>query len=575
MIKLINPNLEWGHIDWNKTRRVVREIQERIFKAKKHGKIQIVHKLQLRLIHTREAKWLSVLQVTTLNSGKLTTGVDRVVITSNLQKMALANSLTLNGKALAIRRVMIPKPGKKEKRPLGIPTIRDRAKQNLAKLALEPEWEAVFEPNSYGFRPGRRCHDAIEAIFLNLHHNRVKYVYDADIAKCFDRIDHDALLKKLNTFPQMENQIKAWLKADILLGYSNRSKESLVSTAGTPVLSRSDKGGIISPLLANVALHGLEQHLKSYASTLNINIGSTQHGKLAKSKALGVIRYADDFVIIHQNRQILDLCVLEAKLFLKNVGLEISEEKSKMRDAREGFLFLGFRIILVRKMGRYKVKIMPSKQSCIRLMDNIRDTIKRSKSISSYHLIQSLKPKIIGWANYFRYCECKTTFQRLTNSIFGSIRAWVFRRDTRRGRRAVKSSYFPGGEYFFNSKPHKDNWILVGKTKDKRGQIVHNFLPHISWVESRKHVKIASTHSPYDSTLRLYWAERLAKYSTYPESIKFLLKRQKYQCAHCGSKFNETDRMEIDHLIPRRMGGGDQYENLNLIHRTCHVIASR
>jgi RNA-directed DNA polymerase len=581
MIKLNKINLEWGSIDWDKTRRTVRKIQERIFKAKQKGKIQIVRKLQIALINNRAAKRLSVLQVTTLNTGKLTAGVDRSVITNGKQKMALAESITLNGKALPIRRVMIPKPGKIELRPfrppkvevvqlrLGIPTIRDRAKQNLAKLALEPEWEAVFEPNSYGFRPGRNCHDAIEAIFLNLHHNRVKHVYDADISKCFDRIEHNALLKKLNTFPQMEQQVRAWLKADILIGYSNRPKDIFLSTAGTP------QGGVISPLLANIALHGLEHHLKTYASNLNINIGSTQRGKLAKFKALGVIRYADDFVIIHQNLQILELCIAEAKLFLKNIGLEISEEKSKLRDARESFSFLGFRIILVKDMKRYKVKIMPSNKSCKRLMENIRNTIKISKSISSYNLIKILRPKIIGWANYFRFSECGDTFHRLTNSIFGSIRAWVFRRETRRGRLTVKAKYFPGGEYNFNGKTYKDNWILVGKTKDKKGKIVHNFLPHISWVESRKHVKIVSTNSPYDPSLRLYWAKRLAKHSTYPESLKFLLKRQNFKCPICGSNFNETDHFEIDHIIPKRMGGGDQYDNLNLIHRTCHINKTR
>merc|ERR1712176_1419841 len=165
-------------------------------------------------------------------------------------KMKLVSKLKLDGKTKAIRRVYIPKPGKSEVRPLGIPTIEDRAKQMLAKLALEPEWEAVFEPNSYGFRPGRSCHDAIASLFLSLR-GKSQFVLDADIQKCFDQMDHEKLLKKLSTFDQMENQIVAWLKADIMVGYLKRPDEILQSLEGTP------QGGILSPLLANIALHGL------------------------------------------------------------------------------------------------------------------------------------------------------------------------------------------------------------------------------------------------------------------------------------------------------------------------------
>lgn len=569
MIRL-HCNFEWDSVDWGKIRRYVRGIQNRIFKAKRAGNKQIMRKLQIQLIKSHAAKCLSVLQVTTLNKGKSTRGVDKQIGVSNKQKEKLVLTLTLDGLAKPIRRVMIPKPGKTELRPLGIPTIRDRAKQNLAKLALEPEWEAVFEANSYGFRPGRGCHDAIEAIILNLRHNRVKYVFDADIRKCFDRINHEALVEKLDTFPQMRIQILAWLKADIMVGYANNPKEITLSTAGTP------QGGVISPLLANIALHGLEHHLKSYTSNLNIAIGSTQRGKAAKSKALAVVRYADDFVIIHQNRKILELCIIQAKLWLKGIGLEISEEKSALRDAREGFIFLGFQIILVRIMRRYKVKVMPSSRSCERLMENVRTVVKEAKAWSAYGLIKVLRPKILGWANYFRYSECKNTFHRLTNSIFGCIRAWVFRRDTRNGRIAVKLKYFPIGKTsYFNRQSHLDNWVLRGKSKDKGGRIREIFLPHIVWVKSLKHVKIQDTSSIYDSTLSLYWYKRLLKHSTYPSSIKDLLRRQKCKCAVCNTDFIDSDRMEIDHIIPKRMGGGDQIYNLNLVHKTCHIVKTR
>jgi RNA-directed DNA polymerase len=514
-----NKIVAWNDIDWTKVRRNVRRKQYRIFKAKKLGKKQTVRKLQIRLINSWEAKVLSVLRVTTLNKGKKTAGVDKQIVSTPDQKMKLALSLSLDGKASPIR--IIPKPGKTELRPLGIPTIKDRAKQHLALLALEPEWECVFEPNSYGFRTGRSCQDAIEAIFLCLHHKRVKHVFDADIAKCFDRIDHEALLAKLDTFPKMTNQIRAWLKADIMLGYVNRNKGVLSSTSGTP------QGGIISPLLANIALHGLENHLKNFVSNIPgpISTGNEARGKLPKRKALGIVRYADDFVLIHENQKTLKLCIAETGKWLAGIGLEMSAEKSRLRDSRNGFQFLGFQISMVRRAvyrKQYKVKIIPSAKSCQRLLTNIRSVLIKAKAWSAYSLISALRPKVIGWANYFRFSECKKTFLRLTNSIFGMIRAWVFRRDPRHGRRLIKQKYFPSGRtYVFDYVSHQDNWILVGSQKGKKGRKRENFLPHIVWVVSRKFVKVKETNTPFDPSLKLYWLNRMATHSYYPESIKF------------------------------------------------------
>lgn len=568
-------NVAWNDIDWVKTQHNVRRMQYRIFKATKLEKKQLVRKLQIRLINSWDAKLFSVQKVTTLNTGQKTPGIDKQIATTHEQKMKLALSLKLDGKASPIRRVMIPKLGKKELRPFGIPTIKDRAKQYIALLALEPEWECQFEPNSYGFRTGRSCHDAIEAIFLNLHHERTKYVYHADISKCFDRIDHDALLKKLDTFPQMARQIMAWLKADIMLGYANRNKGVISSIAGTP------QGGLISPLLANIALHGLENHLKDYVTTLPgpISIGNKNRGTLAKKNALGVVRYADDFVIIHENPKTIEKCMVETSQWLKRMGLEINEEKSKIRDARNGFSFLGFQILSVRRAiynKTYKTKIQPSAKSCEHLMKNLRDVMNKAKAASTYSLIQTLRPKIIGWANYFRYCECKKTFSRLTNNIFGMVRAWVFRRDTRHGRLHIKQKYFPSGRtYVYDKIKHNNNWILVGRQKGKNGKIQENFLPHISLVISRKFVKVKGTNSPFDPSLKLYWYNRMAKHSNYPESIKFLLKRQKTRCKICQKTFAESDRLEIDHIIPKSWGGSDKYENLQLIHKACHIQKTR
>lgn len=258
------PMYKWQDLPWKKIERAVFKLQKRIYQASQRGDTQAIHKLQKLLIHSQSAKFLAVRRVTQDNRGKNTAGIDGVKALTPSQRMEMATSLNIKPKASPTRRVWIPKPDKSEKRPLAIPTLQNRAEQTLIKLALEPEWEAQFEANSYGFRPGRCTHDAIEAIFNSICH-KSKYVLDADIAKCFDRIDHDALLNKLNTFPTLRRIIRAWLKAGVV------DEGKLFPTEkGAP------QGGPISPLLMNIALHGLEKQVTS---------------QFPKSH---IIRYADD-----------------------------------------------------------------------------------------------------------------------------------------------------------------------------------------------------------------------------------------------------------------------------------------
>ena len=556
--------LTWNKIEWGNSYNIVRRSQRRIFKAEVLGDKRKVRQLQQRLIRSPQAKLIAVQQVTTLNKGKNTPGVDGFIPTNPSMKLTLAKNLHLNGKASLVKRVWIPKPGKMEKRPLGIPTIQDRAKQALAKLALEPEWEAKFEPNSYGFRPGRSSHDAIEAIFLNLRHKTDKLVYDADIRKCFDRIDHDALIAKLKTFPLMERQIIAWLKAGIMDEYANTPR---CNTTGTP------QGGIISPLLANIALHGLEEHLKEYVSSRKFPKPhpNAARGTRTKKAALGVIRYADDFVIIHQNAEIMEKVILETKDWLAKVGLEISSEKTKLRKASESFTFLGFQIILVKRQEQYRVKITPSKENVHQLTDKTRNIIQNNKSASSYGLIYLLRPILIGWGNYFRYCECKETFKKVDNIIYNQIRAWVFRRATRQGRETVKQKYFPENRvYKFQNRSYKANWILNGTKTLKGGKPKTVHLPKVAWIASENYAKVKETSSVYDGN-HLYWAGRSARYSSLSTRVCNLLNRQKGKCTACKRKFHMEDYMEVDHIIPRSQGGLDQYNNLQLLHRQCHV----
>jgi len=562
--------LTWDNVVWNTSYEKVRCIQKRIFKASILGDTKRVWFLQKLLLRNPHAKLVAVHTVTTLNKGKKTAGIDEQIITSSEDKLKLAQNLRLNGKANLVRRVWIPKPGKTEKRPLGIPTIHDRAKQALCKLALEPEWEAKFEPNSYGFRPGRSAHDAIEAIYLNLHHNEDKYVFDADIRKCFDMINHEALLTKLNTFPLMKDQISAWLKAGIFDQYAKTPKTSIPSM-GTP------QGGVISPLLANIALHGLEEHLLNFVSSRKFPKPHEKAARGAKAKraALGIVRYADDFVIIHRNLAIMQLVIEETKAWLSGIGLTISEEKSALKLASQTFKFLGFQIAYVRKQEKFRVKITPSKDNILHIIDKVRKVIQANKASSAYQLIGKIRPILLGWANYFQFCECKETFNKIDNIVYQQLRAWVFRRAIRQGRERVKETYFPSNlTYKFQGREYHANWILNGSKKIKGDKSLTIYLPKISWVKSRQFVKVKGNVSIYDGN-EVYWTLRNPRYSILSTRVKNLLIRQKGKCSSCNVPFRTGDTMEVDHIIPLSKAGKDMYRNLQLLHRQCHIEKTR
>ena len=279
----LKTTVEWNQVNWRKLERKIYKLQKRIYRASQRGDVKIVRRLQKMLMNSWSAKALSVRRVTQDNQGKKTAGVDGLKSLTPKQRLTLIGELNLGCKVSPTRRVWIPKPGTEEKRPLGIPTMKDRALQALVKLALEPEWEAQFEPNSYGFRPGRSCHDAIEAIYTSIN-QKAKYVLDGDIAKCFDRIDHKALLNKLNSFPAICRQIRAWLKAGVM-----DNMQYFDTSEGTP------QGGVISPLLANIALHGMENRIKQAFPKMTHTMRETwYHKKGTDFKSPQLIRYADD-----------------------------------------------------------------------------------------------------------------------------------------------------------------------------------------------------------------------------------------------------------------------------------------
>lgn len=504
-------SLAWKSINWPLVDSRIQRYQTRIFKASKENNIQKVQSIQKRLLKSFDAKLVAVRRVTTVNHPKITPVGERLIADS--QKEKLVKKLRLDGKALPIRPFYMDKKGKKaENLPLLIPTVRDRAKQALCLIALEPEWEAKFEKNSYGFRPGRSCHDAIKAVFLSLRNNSEenhfhKYILDAEITKCFDQIDHQYLVDKLNTLPEMESQIKAWLKAEVLESFLDNYQETKTNTIEN--ILEIPKGEIISPLLANIAFHGLENHIKEWICTKPSFAETNRYGKNARPKSLSLIRYANDFVLIDKDQRIIQEAKREISSWLLNgPGLKLNQKKTFIRDSNQGFNFLGFTFITIRKGKKVRAKIYPSRKSQAFLLQKIRDILKKNLSVSAYKLITILRPIILGWANYFRYSESTKVFHKLTHLIFQKLRGWVFRRDTRNGRKIVKQRYFPTGkEYYFDGKKHKDNWVLNGRIKSKNQSIKENWLPHIVWVKSEKWVKIKSDQSSFDGD-NLYWSKR-------------------------------------------------------------------
>ena len=432
--------------------------------------------------------------------------------------------------------------------------MKDRALQALVKMALEPEWEARFEPNSYGFRTGRSCQDAIEAIFLAIR-AKPKYLLDADIAKCFDRIDQEALLIKLNTFPTIRRQVRAWLKAGVMDG-----KQLFSTSEGTP------QGGVISPLLANIALHGMEERIKQYADTLPTRNG---HGKRDNRRNLNLIRYADDFVILHEDISVVQRCKEIISEWLQGMGLELKPSKTRLthtlkryEEEEPGFDFLGFTIQQF-PVGKYHSKqgfktiITPSKQKQKVHYDQIARVIEAHKAAPQSALISNLNPIIRGWANYYATVVSKVAYSDIDNLMYQKLRAWAKRRHLNKNEEWVSKRYW----HPING----DNWVFATR---KEGSNSLRLLNHADTPIVR-HVKVKGELSPYNGNL-VYWSTRMGNNPEMPNKVAKLLKKQKGKCTHCGLFFREDDVREIDHRIPKSQGGKDSYDNWQLLHRHCH-----
>lgn len=546
---------EWKALPWKKFQKAIFKLQKRIYRASQRGDVKQVRRLQKLLVKSQAAAHLATRRVTQENQGKKTAGVDGVKELTPPQRLELAKKLhaqPYQKKAKAVRRVWIPKPGKNEKRPLGIPVMEERARQALAKLALEPEWEAKFEPNSYGFRPGRSAHDAISYIFTCIR-ACPKYVLDADIAKCFDRINHTALLEKLNTYPQMRRTIKSWLQAGILDG-----PQLFASKEGTP------QGGVISPLLANVALHGMETFIRSQFPKTK-RIPGVETTRLHWQPQ--VVRYADDFVILHPDLSVIEQTKGLIQEWLKPLGLELKKEKTRIGhtlwygDEAAGFDFLGFNIrqhfaarnhkppANGRKL-RFLTKVRPSKQALKRQSKKLRNTIRSMRADSQKDLILALNPIIVGWGRYFGICHSRSKNKIDHQMLYFALKRWARRRHSMKHWGWVARKYW---------RLETGKWSF-GTPNGVKLQSHYQKMERLNPVGGR---------SPFDGDWA-YWLMRGKQHPDLTPTKAKLYRKQFGRCAWCGLQFQSSDLLEVDHLIPRSQGGADAYYNRQLLHRHCH-----
>jgi RNA-directed DNA polymerase len=504
---------QWDQIDWRAQEGQVRRLRQRIFKAAQEQDWPRVRNLQKLMLRSRANTLVSVRQVTQRNTGRRTAGIDGEVALTPEARADVAvrvHQSVSSWNPRAVRRVYIPKASNRAKlRPLGIPVLLDRCHQQRVRHALEPEWEARFEPRSYGFRPGRGCHDAIAAIYNVCAGPLAQRVWalDADLAAAFDRIDHDHLLAALGSFPARD-MIRGWLKA----GVFEAGKGFAPTEEGTP------QGGVISPCLLNVALHGLEEAAGVRYKTSGIHAGETVAGSPA------AVRYADDMVVLCYSREQAEQVKARLAGWLAPRGLAFNEDKTKIVHLSEGFDFLGFN---VRRYHR-KLLIKPSKAAITRLRERLAAETRKLRGLNAVAVITVLSPVIRGWAAYYRTVVSSEVFRSLDTYVWRLLYKWA------RWRHRNKPRYWVVGRYFGKyCRFRNDHWVFGDRGSG-------GYLVKFSWTGIERHVPVKGAASPDDPALTSYSADRRKKVKPPLDRYSLrLLSRQDGLCPLCG-----------DHLLP-------------------------
>jgi RNA-directed DNA polymerase len=529
---------QWHDIDWCRVQRNVRAMQVRIAKACREGKWRRVKALQRMLTRSRSARYLAVRRVTE-NQGKRTAGVDRVLWDTPDAKWKAANGLKRHGyKPRPLRRVFIPKSNGKE-RPLGIPTMTDRAMQALYLLALAPIAETKGDPNSYGFRIERSTADAMGQLFVCLSKKvSAQWILEADIQGCFDHINHDWMLANVPTDKAI---LRKWLKAGVI------HKGQLQATdAGTP------QGGIISPTLANRALDGLETQLKQY-------LGVTRARKLK----INVVRYADDFVITGNSKEVLE-CEIRpwVEQFLAVRGLQLSPEKTHIVHTDQGFDFLGWNF---RKYDG-KLLIKPSKKNVKAFYHKVKEVIDANKMAKQEYLIRLLNPILKGWALYHQPVVAKQAYSRMDNLLFHALWRWAKRRHPN------KSLQWIGKKYFRTQGSR--SWVFATTMLEENGTKKEVALYSLASTPIERHRKVSGEYNPFDPSMeemgeKLRTAQMLKKLK-YRKQILSLYQSQKGLCLMCKQPITKETGWHDHHIIHRTHGGRDTLDNRVLLHPICH-----